>query len=170
MKRAAPDEDRAQKKRALKTCLACMGVASTTWDYCPRGCHYDICIDCVFGFTEMRFGSTFDRMRIKCLICREPFPAEENEGLVQRLLSRRPRFYAMLEDTVSGGRVVLAKDSKTNDITLSKVGQFVNERGVTVSLNGEDVSLVTLLNLATAPILPRHIPVYVPRSSSNPSS
>lgn len=150
------DEHNKEQKKQKKSCLACSGIASTTFNLCSKGCKYDVCVDCIFGFTEMRHGKTFDKMRIKCMICREPLPTHNNEKTITKLLSRRNKFYVILDDTINGDRVVLAKDPISKDITLSRISEYVTSQGVLVQDSEDDEEEISLADLV------RSTPAFIP--------
>lgn len=152
-------------KKQKRCCISCSGSASTTFTFCPKGCKYDVCVECVFGFTEMRYGKTFDKMRIKCMICREPLPSKKNTDTVRKLLLRRNKFYTILDDTITGDKVILAKDPKTKSISLSKINEYVNHSGVIINYDDDSDDEVEEVSLSD---LIRSTPAFVPTGLMNP--
>lgn len=139
MKRVAEkvvDDDKnnqSKKPRCSKSCISCSGVASFTLDYCPNGCTYDVCIDCTFGFTEFVNGCDFKKIRIKCMVCREALPVDDIEYILHKLLSRRKRFYTVIEDKITEDRYVLAKDQ--GQVSLAPITQMINRNKVIIRKN-----------------------------------
>jgi hypothetical protein len=139
------------KKRDIKCCISCGGVASFDFNFCPKGCHYDVCIECTFGFTEFVNGSTFDKIRVKCMVCREPLPTFNIETVLRRMLARRKKFYTVLTDRITEERIVVAKDK--GDILISKVHGLINRHSIPVYT----------VPIGPAPIITtRTLPVYQP--------
>jgi hypothetical protein len=129
MKRAADKVDDKQccehtKKRDIKSCISCGGVASFQFNFCPKGCHYHVCIECTFGFSDFVNGSTFDNLRIKCMVCREALPTHDIEHILRRMLARRRKFYVVLKDRITEDRIILAKDD--GDILIGKTTGYIN--------------------------------------------
>jgi hypothetical protein len=74
------------------------------------------------------------------MVCKHAVPSENIEDVVSRMLSRRKSFYAVLRDSVTDERVVIAKDDK--DITIAKVTSYLNRFHMIVNLEPQVVEFV----------------------------
>ena len=118
------------KKRDTKSCISCGGVASFQFNFCPKGCHYHVCIECTFGFSDFVNGSTFDRLRIKCMVCRDALPTRDIEHILRRMLARRRKFYVVLRDRITDDRVIVAKDR--GEILIAKTTGYINRYSIPI--------------------------------------
>ena len=179
MKRSINDEDNKQSsttvvKRQVKTCISCGGVASFQFNFCPNKCKYNVCIECTFGFSDFVNGDKFHNLRIKCQYCREPIPTHDIENILKRMLSRRKKFYVVLNDRIKGDRIILAKEN--NEILIAKSTGYINHNGLPIytqplptlpqfvpsfNLQASLTSLLSLHDEGGAIILPP-VPPYTP--------
>jgi hypothetical protein len=127
-------------KRRMKECCVCYGRGSFTFECFEKGCRYEVCVECSFKFAHFVNGCTFEKFRIKCMVCKHAVPSENIEDVVSRMLSRRKSFYAVLRDSVTDERVVIAKDDK--DITIAKVTSYLNRFHMIVNLEPQVVEFV----------------------------
>jgi hypothetical protein len=157
-----------------------MGVASFTFDFCRSGCRYDACVECSLKFAHFVDGCSMDKLRIKCMICRQALRSDDVEDALHRMLYRRKKFYMVLRDIITDDRIVMAKDGP--ELLLSKVTSYVNRHRVLVNLEpattpqvfipppapsrqaGMDFLATQLQLLAGTPIYVPSTPAYTSRN------
>lgn len=96
---------------------------------CTNKCKYDVCVECTYKFSDTVFGTSFHKIRTKCMHCRNPLNLS-GQKVAFHLLRRRKKFTAILKDRVIEGHTsILHKED--GEISLAQVMEHSNNPGIT---------------------------------------
>ena len=111
-------------KKLKKLCIACNKKSSFDFVCKTKTCSYPVCVNCTLSFAKTVNGHTFDKLRIKCMICREPLPSEQNVTALRQILKRRQNFFTTIDDSVTDEKIFLCK--KNGNIYIGRIDSVFN--------------------------------------------
>lgn len=115
-------------EKPKKTCIVCNTNKCFTMQLCQNQCKYDVCVECTYKFSDTVGGTSFDKIRTRCMHCRKPLETS-GQKVAFRLLRKRKKFTAIIKDRIiEGHSSILHKEN--GEISLAQVMEHSNHPSI----------------------------------------